>query len=201
MRDSLKSLQVKASDFFHQYMNKYSSAMNCQKGCSHCCISDLSIFHWEADLILDWFSDLTLDQRADLKKKWSQSQQELKNDIQSFKDVFGNASLSCVFLYEGQCSIYPRRPIICRTQGMGLKWSEDGLLKRDCCPLNFTDSPFENESQIEDELNLDTLNQMISGAQTLYSKHLNSPLLQSSRENNPSSRITLEELKEILIQI
>ncbi len=188
MLDSLIGLQEKASAFFNEYESKYGLHMKCASGCSHCCIGGLSIFTWEAELIIHWFDKLSLSKKEELLKQWA------GNLNSNFSDVEGNPAKSCDFLVDNQCSIYPRRPIICRTQGMGLKWSEEGKILRDCCPLNFSDNT--TSSKEEDELNLDVLNHMISQAQMLFSNQQKSFIISS----HSNERIELKDLREHLMQ-
>ena len=188
MRESLISLQEKASSFFSEYEKKYKDQMQCASGCSHCCIGGLTIFSWEAELIIQWFLSLDSQAKLTLKKEWSQ---EIN---QKFTDVEGNKAKPCTFLVDNKCSIYPRRPIICRTQGMGLKWQENKVLKTDSCPLNFTQN---SESKVEDMLNLDVLNQMIAQAQKLFTSQMS--LSQHSLQNS-SQRVDLSKLKIFLTQ-
>lgn len=193
MLDALIGLQEKASSFFSEYENKYAQQMKCASGCSHCCIGGLSIFTWEAELIIQWFTSLSSEQRSELLNKWE------KNQNHDFTDVEGRAARPCSFLVDNQCSIYPRRPIICRTQGMGLKWQEGGKILRDCCPLNFKEIESKNSteevtSQEEDELNLDVLNHMMAQAQMIFSKQMNSSIV----SQQSTDRIQFEELKQFL---
>lgn len=181
---SLQQLQEKASDFFNQYFKKYASSMKCTGGCSHCCIDQLTIFTWEAQLILDWFASLDESERKERLKQCAQGPE-------SFTNVEGQKNDPCVFLNkEGLCQIYERRPIICRTQGMGLKWSEDGQVKRDHCPLNFTEET-SLQSDEADELNLDVINNMSSQAQMIYEQH-------SPEKSFTQTRVSLRELKKLL---
>lgn len=195
MLDSLIGLQEKASSFFKDYSQKYGGQMKCTSGCDHCCIGGLSIFTWEAELIIHWFSELSKIEQDRVCQKW---QCEENTD---FTDVTGKQSSLCSFLSEGNCSIYSRRPIICRTQGMGLKWSESGVVKRDCCPLNFVDADIDansagTQSKEEDELNLDTLNQMMAQAQLIFSKQMNSSLAPAQIQQQ---RVPLIDLKDFFL--
>jgi len=189
MHESLISLQEKASTFFREYEKKYKDQMQCSSGCSHCCIGELSIFSWEAELIIQWFLSLNIQAQLDLKKEWAIETNH------NFTNVEGEKKQPCTFLVENKCSIYPRRPIICRTQGMGLKWQEDKVLKTDSCPLNFTKN---SSSNVEDMLNLDVLNQMIAQAQKLFSSKMS---LSQQTLQNSSQRVDLAELKIFLTQI
>jgi uncharacterized protein len=189
MLDSLIPLQEKASAFFNQYETKYAKQMNCAKGCSHCCIGGLSIFTWEAALIIDWFNKLPVHKQKELIAIWNTS----SSSYTDFTDVEGKPATACVFLSQGQCSIYTRRPIICRTQGMGLKWSEKGTIHRDNCPLNFTSNI---SAQIEDDLNLDVLNQMMVQAQIIFKENGD----QSIFFQHSGERIELAQLKSLLMK-
>jgi hypothetical protein len=56
---------------------------------------------------------------------------------------------ACAFLGDaGECRIYPDRPYVCRTQGLPLRWLEEGpggeiVEHRDVCPLNEAGEPLE----------------------------------------------------------
>lgn len=91
--------------------------LHCQKGCSSCCLDDITVFQVEADHI-------------------RQAQAELLA-----KDT-PHEEGACAFLdSEGACRIYEHRPYVCRTQGLPLRWLDetpDGreVEMRDICPLN-----------------------------------------------------------------
>jgi hypothetical protein len=52
---------------------------------------------------------------------------------------------ACAFLGDAkECRIYPDRPYVCRTQGLPLRWlDDDGVERRDICPLNEAGEPLE----------------------------------------------------------
>jgi hypothetical protein len=91
--------------------------LHCQKGCSACCVDDITVFQVEADHIRQARSEL------------------LANDT---PHPIG----ACAFLDgEGACRIYEHRPYVCRSQGLPLRWLDetpDGreVEMRDICPLN-----------------------------------------------------------------
>ena len=127
----LRPLQKKAENEFDAFANKYRQYMTCTKGCSKCCIDELSVFAWEASIISDWYSSLSLSEKENWKKK-----QMLKPRPEG-----EGQEDACAFLHEGQCTIYEVRPTLCRTQGMALQYREKGtshnIVTRDWCPLNF----------------------------------------------------------------
>ena len=136
------SLQENASGFFDKIAEKHASKMECKKGCSKCCQTDISVFEIEAERITDWFKAQTSVEQTRLRELWNTENQ------QGY----------CTFLYNDQCTIYEARPIICRTQGLPLFVPAQNVL--DYCPLNFK----EGDPPKEDWLNLDRLNTLLSFA-------------------------------------
>jgi len=136
------SLQENASGFFDKISNKHASQMECKKGCSKCCKTDISVFEIESERITDWFQNQSLEEQSRLKEVWKTPHQ------QGY----------CAFLYNDQCTIYEARPLICRTQGLPLFVATENVL--DYCPLNFLDG----DPPKEDWLNLERMNTLLSFA-------------------------------------
>lgn len=101
---------------------RHAGRLQCRRGCSACCVDDLTVTRIEALRI----------QRA-------------------HPELLATASPhprgACAFLdAEGACRIYAERPLVCRSQGLPLQlWFEDeaGELeeRRDICPLNLPGGP------------------------------------------------------------
>ena len=85
----------------------YREQINCNKGCSNCCISGLSLFPIEADYI--------------------------KEKIKHKKIKPNKTKGACIMLEKGNCQIYEYRPLVCRTQGLPLLYGEELSF----CELNF----------------------------------------------------------------
>jgi hypothetical protein len=85
--------------------------MQCGKGCASCCILE-TVNPLEAYMLERFLEEHPIP-------------------------AFQNSEDTCVFLQENLCSIYPVRPIICRTHGLPLLYPERGDIE--VCPLNFTD--------------------------------------------------------------
>ncbi|MBM4356699.1 MAG: YkgJ family cysteine cluster protein [Deltaproteobacteria bacterium] len=88
--------------------------LQCRRGCSGCCVDDLTVFEVEADAIRSSHPTLL---------------------AQGSPHPIGR----CAFLdAEGACRIYDVRPYVCRTQGLPLRWldEEEGVESRDICELN-----------------------------------------------------------------
>jgi Fe-S-cluster containining protein len=142
MKKAIETLQENASGFFDKINQKYPNDMKCKEGCSKCCYTDISVFEVESTLIREWFEALNNDEKESLISKWNVK----------------SPSGACTFLVDDSCSIYPVRPIICRTQGAPLFLSQENIL--DYCPLNFEKS----DPPKEDWLNLERLNTLLSFA-------------------------------------
>ena len=93
--------------------------LRCSLGCTDCCVDNLSVFEIEADRI-----------RA--------------NNEALLATAEPAAEGRCAFLDDsGACRIYEDRPYVCRTQGLPLRWWEegpDGVAEfRDICAHNEAD--------------------------------------------------------------
>lgn len=102
----------------------HADRLQCRRGCSDCCVDDLTVFEVEAENIRNRYSDL-------------------------LAEAAPHPAGACAFLDPaGACRIYPHRPYVCRTQGLPLRWIDrrpDGALAelRDICPLNESGPPVE----------------------------------------------------------
>jgi Fe-S-cluster containining protein len=97
--------------------------MECKAGCDLCCM-DYGILPVEFFAILD-------------ELKASKFQKELLKETPEDKN-------SCIFLQKHICTIYKSRPVICRTHGLPLLFTnEDGEWQLSACELNFTQFNFE----------------------------------------------------------
>jgi hypothetical protein len=177
--ESLQALQENASSFFDKTASKYEFEMKCKEGCSKCCHTDISIFTWEAALIVNWFEKRPIQMKSILYTLWSKEQQKGEDPEGQIKDP-------CPFLYEDRCSIYLARPNICRTQGLPLLIDEEV----DNCPLNFKDIKVPKD----DWLDLNRLNTLSSFAQMTFEKQN-----EDRKDILKTQRISLKKLKRFLM--
>ena len=101
----------------------HTRRLQCRKGCSGCCVDDLTVFAVEAERIRGRHGEL------------------LARGIPHREGA-------CAFLDDTDaCRVYVHRPYVCRTQGLPLRWIEecnDGPVElRDICPLNEAGDPVE----------------------------------------------------------
>jgi len=85
--------------------------LTCASGCAGCCLDELTVFRLEALAIQDRYGA-------------------------QFATWSAGPVGACAFLDEhNACRVYERRPYVCRTQGLPLRWVEQ-LELRDICELN-----------------------------------------------------------------
>lgn len=172
--DKLREFHQKIDNFFNDKSTKFSNQIQCKVKCDQCCHVDLSIFEIEKQNILEWCDQLDSISLNELIVK-------LKTQQEKGKDLFGNLVEPCVFLFDGQCSIYAARPTLCRTQGLPMIRKDEYEASLDCCPLNFVDV----EIEIEDCLATDTVNLVLA--------RLNMEL------DKMGKRTSLKEIKEMIL--
>jgi Fe-S-cluster containining protein len=157
---TINDLYLKVSEFEKNISNETLSLSNCKNGCSRCCYVDLSVFQIEADNIRSWFHSLSSREKNTLQKKWQEPLSKMVN-------FHGEEVFSCPFLSNESCTIYEARPLICRTQGLALKFKDQQEEFVDICPLN--EEMIENISTTE-ILNLDLLNLILSQLENIQSQ-------------------------------
>lgn len=112
---------------------RLQSFIVCGPGCSSCC-RKFSVLSLEAAL--------------------------MTGSAGSSADLSGTGQF-CGFLADNRCSIYPRRPIICRTQGLPIGYLDEAHehIEVSACPLNF---PTTHQFDYEDLLLLDAFNSRLA---------------------------------------
>jgi len=96
---------------------RLGAMLQCGPGCAACCADELTVFQVEADRIL-------------------------ARHAQLLAEALPHPPGACAFLdAAGRCRIYADRPYVCRTQGLPLRWIDDGpdgqpAEHRDICALN-----------------------------------------------------------------
>lgn len=100
---------------------QHRDRLQCRRGCTACCVDDLTVFEVEAARIQRHHGDLLREGKA------------------------GPVG-ACAFLdAEGACRIYAHRPYVCRTQGLPLRWLDPDTSPptewRDICTLNEAGPP------------------------------------------------------------
>jgi len=102
----------------------HAERLHCGRGCAACCVDDITVFEVEAERIRRAHDALLRSEAP-------------------------HPPGACAFLdARGSCRIYADRPYVCRTQGLPLRWHEEGsgeqvVEYRDICPLNLEGKPLE----------------------------------------------------------
>lgn len=193
-KPSVSLLQENVSLFFERFFAKNSDHMKCGQGCSRCCISGLTVFPSEAQVIIDWFDSLQHEAKMRIKSQWRLSLKPEQN----------SRTEQCKFLINDLCSIYEVRPTVCRSQGLPLKvqsaQDENRNLSEEfelsLCELNFV-----TENNIPDPsewLDLDRVNLLLSIAEKNFDKDDLSNEL-SPYIDQSTGRIGLGVLKSLLL--
>lgn len=157
----ITDLYEKIRSFEEALSQNQKEKSQCRKGCSQCCMVSLSIFQTEADHIRSWYHSLSSEKQEVLKATWK-------------KDSPPSA---CHFLKDNACTIYEARPLICRTQGLAIKFQEEGKSFLDICPLNEELLATITEKEI---LNLDLLNLILSQLENMNAQGENRPRVKLS---------------------
>ena len=116
-----QNLVHKVDQVCKNLMNHYRAYIICSPGCSQCCEVERTVLPIEAHVIEQQLSIFSPQRIKKLRAR------HRKNDA------------SCPMLWENLCSIYFARPIICRTHGLPIFYTEAEITFIDYCRLNFTE--------------------------------------------------------------
>lgn len=131
------ALVAKVDAFAEKVATRRPADLECRRGCSGCCAPGLTVSPVEAAAIREH-----LEAADGLPER-------------------GTDPEACAFLTpRGECSIYPARPLVCRTQGLPLLYPPDvvpaeavmasaGEGEVTWCPLNFTESAPDGEDVLD----------------------------------------------------
>lgn len=92
-------------EVFDETLADQKTLTSCRKGCFFCCRQNVAIYKAEASLIAEYC------QEHDISIPRDYLLQQLKH---GWKEIAKAEVGWCVFLKEGECSIYPVRPLSCR---------------------------------------------------------------------------------------
>ncbi len=123
-RAHLDALFAKIAAFFGAAQAREGAAITCHAGCSDCC-RRFTITGLEAEVIREGLATLPDARRAELGARAADA-----------------TTTVCPALDpDGRSAIYTHRPVICRTHGLPLRFTEEragrSLPMLDACPKNF----------------------------------------------------------------
>ena len=88
-----------------QVMARDSQPVSCRRGCHFCCRQNVTIWDAEAELIANYCKEKGIP----ISKAYLEQQLRY-----GWREVAQEDCARCVFLKDGECSIYPVRPLMCR---------------------------------------------------------------------------------------
>lgn len=140
--------------------SQFPTELTCHRGCTGCCQQHLSVFEVEAESLRQFLKTLPESVRQKLSHQARttlerEAQFEAQNIVPDTEFPPDPArAIPCPALVDGDCAVYPARPVICRTHGFPLLYvdeeTDEALL--DVCPLNFTEAEDRLESLTETEV-------------------------------------------------
>lgn len=122
--------------------------ITCSAGCSSCCTA-ITVFPVEAAAMRE-----TLDSFPALQAE------EIRRHVLEHAD-----GERCPLLLHHHCLLYDARPIICRTHGLPIIYTNNGQRNSDCCPLNMNETESLSGSQVVD---LDKLNTLLAAVNSIH---------------------------------
>ncbi len=114
------ALRDRIDELCRSIQREFAPHIACSAGCDRCC-RHLSLFPVEAFTLAAAARRLPPDRVEALLRQAAGAPPDAP----------------CPLLKDGLCLQYDDRPIICRTHGLPLVFTEDGTQRVDCCPDNF----------------------------------------------------------------
>lgn len=125
---TLVQLRTRVDQHFAAALARTPTAFACREGCASCCLPGLSVFEVEAVAIREALASLEPALRERVRAQ-----------------AHAPALDHCALLVEGRCTVYPARPLICRSHGLAVVTDEGKL---DHCPLNYVEQAVPRESTL-----------------------------------------------------
>jgi Fe-S-cluster containining protein len=146
--------------------NVLQEQITCSAGCSSCCAA-ITLFPVEAAALREALAALPPLEATAIRDHVSEHA----------------AGECCPLLSNRRCLLYQARPIICRTHGLPILFTEEDARRLDCCPRNLTSREALSGSTIID---LDRLNSVLVAINALYLK-------QTEASPDSPQRLTIAE--------
>lgn len=153
--DNYRQLLTRIDALCHGIKEALSEHITCSEGCSSCCTA-ITLFPVEA---------------AALVAALEQLPEEDAEAIRRHVAEHANGE-RCPLLAHHRCLLYAARPIICRTHGLPILYTDGQERTVDCCPLNLTEGESLAGSAIID---LDKLNTLLVAVNALFLSKSDAP--------------------------
>jgi Fe-S-cluster containining protein len=139
--------------------------ITCSDGCSSCCTS-ISVFPVEAAALNAALSSLPEEEAM-----------AIRQHVHDHAD-----GERCPLLQHHRCLLYHARPVICRTHGLPILYSDGSQRAIDCCPLNTIEGETLSGNAVID---LDRLNALLVAVNALF--------VSKTDAVSPPERLTIPE--------
>ena len=132
-------------DLVGEVVEERHACMRCDEGCSDCCAQLPIVTFQEWVIIHGWIlTNMTLQERREVVRRcealvgddltvlprWL-ALNGMELDSEEGRDyvdeIFSNETTPCPMLASGRCSIYPVRPLVCRSYGRMMRTEDDAL--------------------------------------------------------------------------
>lgn len=161
--DAYAALVAKVDAFHADVSRRRSGDLACRRGCDACCLVQLSVSAVEAAAIERQLEDVNETVRSRLLERWNAAQGREGG-------ATADAPPRCIMLEDdGSCAVYAVRPLVCRTQGLALRYPphtfpDEAVMGNGgdgsdivWCPLSFKNDP----PQAQDVLEAGRLDEML----------------------------------------
>ena len=163
--DNYKQLITRIDALCGAIESALGEQITCTAGCSLCCTA-ITIFPVEAAALRDALAALPRQEAESIRQH----------------AALNTSGERCPLLSNDHCLLYHARPIICRTHGLPITYTEEHQQKSDCCPLNMTETESVSGTNVVD---LDKLNSLLVAVNSLY--------LSQAEEADCPERLTIYE--------
>ncbi len=170
-QDYYDQLLERVDGFMADLLARHPQSLTCREGCSSCCGQDLTVFPVEAARVRRALEGLGEEARHLLAERRA-----------------GPGGSSCPLLLRDLCSIYPDRPLICRTHGAPILVREAEGARVDVCPLNFQGAS--GSIPPASVLDLDRLNEILVAVNVHHCRR---------QGQDPGARSTLSRILESVL--
>lgn len=164
--DNYKQLIARVDALCSEIAAVLGEQITCSAGCSTCC-SSITVFPVEAAYMRHMLDNMP-GQQAD----------EIRRHVAGHAD-----GERCPLLLHHHCLLYEARPIICRTHGLPIIYTENGHRNSDCCPLNLTETESVSGTHVVD---IDKLNTLLVAVNSIF--------MSQTDRTETSERLTIAEV-------
>lgn len=153
--DNYRQLVARVDALCHGIEAALREHITCSEGCSSCCTA-VTLFPVEAASLKEVLDSLPADQAAAVRHHVAEHA----------------ADERCPLLEHHRCLLYAARPIICRTHGLPILYTENNEQHVDCCPLNLEQCESLPGTAV---IELDRLNALLVAVNALFLSQSDAP--------------------------